>query len=64
MINSKTLKTIVNTVTDLCVKKNFTFREHNPKDAKGYWSVVDDEGFHFIYNELELADYMSKLLKK
>lgn len=63
-MQTKTLKTIVKTVSNLCVKENYNFREHNPKDAKSYWSVVDDEGFHFIYNEMELADYMCTLLKK
>lgn len=59
----KTLETIVNTVAALCAINNFTFCEHKPKDSTRYWTVIDDEYFHFIYNETELAEYMSKLLK-
>ena len=63
-METTTLDTIVKTVYELCLKNNYNFREHYPKDSLRYWSVIDEKGFRFIHNESELADYMVELLKK
>jgi hypothetical protein len=61
-MHPSTVESLENNVQRFCDMFNYTFKKHS--DTTTYWTVIDDEGFLYIYNEKELAEYFAKLVNK
>ena len=58
----QTLETIEKTVSQYCQQRGYQFKKHDGRPP--YYTVVDSQGLKFLYNENELADYMTEILQE
>jgi hypothetical protein len=61
-MRTSTIESLENNVQRFCDMYGYTLKKHTGTTT--YWTVIDDYGFQYLYNEEELAEYFAKLVNK